>query len=424
MNNQVDICIVGGGASGLAAALEAHRQNPEARILLLDKNDILGKKIRATGNGRCNITNVQAPEYERTVRLLEDCGIALRAYDSGLVYPYSESAADVADLLWKQVKLDGTEILLNSELADIQKQKNGDFRIRVEHHRKKGEEPKEQEGHSTLIARKVILATGGKAGPQYGTIGDGFPIARRLGHTVRSAVPVLTPIDCREDACDEVAGVRAKGTVTLNRKCDGEWKAVFTERGEIQFTKTGLSGICVFNMTRHMRFGLGEDISAFRVEVDLCPDLDVSEHLRLQCRKEPPGADFHEGSLPLYLGLSTVLKKSLASYVIRRTGLDRNIDISTLDEGEIEALAHQIHHLSFRPTGIHGWKEAQCTSGGVLRAELEDSGESRICPGIYIVGELQDYDGPCGGYNLNHAWISGSKAGRHAANAIRSMTKN
>lgn len=423
MNDRVDICIVGGGASGLAAALEAHRENPEARILLMDKNDTLGKKIRATGNGRCNITNVQVPEYERTVQLLKDWGIALRIYDSGLVYPYSESAADVADLLWKQVKLKGTEILLNSELIDIQKQKNGDFRIRFEHH-KKNEKTKGWEDFSPLIARKVILATGGKAGPQYGTIGDGFPIARRLGHTVRSAVPVLTPIDCREDACDEVAGVRAKGTVTLNRKHDGEWKTVFTEMGEIQFTKTGLSGICVFNMTRHMRFGLGEDISAFRVEVDLCPDLDVEEHLRLQCRRENHGSSSHNGELPLCLGLSSVLKKNLASYVIRRAGLDRNKSICMLEEGEIEALTHQIHHLSFRPTGIHGWKEAQCTSGGVLREELDESGESRICPGIYIVGELQDYDGPCGGYNLNHAWISGSKAGRHAAKAIRTMAKN
>ena len=398
--NHYDICIIGAGASGLAAALEAADTAPEARILLLEKNDAPGRKIRATGNGRCNISNLQAENSEKALAFLRKWGIATRTYPTGLIYPYSESAADVAELLARQVEASGVELWTNATVTALEYRADS-FTIQVE----------ESGKQYAISAHSVILATGGKAGPQYGTIGDGYRLLRKLGHTVRSTIPVLTPVDCAEADCKDLAGTRAKGRILLRRKSPDGWTDIFGEEGEIQFTASGLSGICVFNMTRHMRYDRDEGLDVFRMAVDLCPDLDARAFLQEQRDAARKG----RRSVAASNVMASLLKKKLVKIIFRRAEISEDISLADLSDSDIESLAAQIHELTFRPTGVHGWKEAQCTSGGVLLEELNpETGESGICPGLYVTGELQDYDGPCGGYNLNHAWNTGAAAGRAA----------
>ena len=403
MKKSFDICIIGAGASGMAAALEAAEANPAARILVVEKNNQPGRKIRATGNGRCNISNEKARDSRQAVQLLEKWGIAVRTLDSGLMYPYSESAGDVADLLAMEMKARGIFLWTDTVIKEISpRPETSDFLLTVE----------TAGSAKRITASKVIAAVGGKAGPHYGTTGDGYKMMRNLGHTVTAPVPVLTPVECKGDECHLIGGTRAKGKVVLKEREGEGWKTAFEESGEIQFTSFGISGICVFNMTRYMRFKPGRGIDDFRIEIDLCPERDLMKYIEGRKARTP---ELNVGWL-----LTSVLKGKLAGYVLARIGIDAAKTIGELTERECRAICEQVHTLEFRPTGVRGWKEAQCTSGGVVLSELDEkTGESKLCPGLYITGELQDYDGPCGGYNLNHAWLTGAAAGRDAGEKCR-----
>ncbi|MBQ6582933.1 MAG: aminoacetone oxidase family FAD-binding enzyme, partial [Mogibacterium sp.] len=266
-------------------------------------------------------------------------------------------------------------------------------------------------------ANTVILACGGKAGPSYGTTGDGYRIASALGHQIVTPIPVLTPVECAEDGCEPLKGTRSRGTVTLYRRNGDAFEPVCSEEGEIQFTYYGLSGICVFNLTRHMRYTGKEGIRDFAIGVDLSPDLDILEFLRdrREAERNWPAPSAATAATAESL-LRTVLKQNLADYVIQRAGINPACWIVDLSDTELERLAGCVRDLRFRPTGIRGWKDAQCTSGGVSLDEIDPvTQESLLSPGLYIIGELQDYDGPCGGFNLNHAWLTGKAAGKAAA---------
>ncbi len=427
MDKFFDICIIGAGASGLAAALEASNENSEARILLLEKNNILGKKIRATGNGRCNISNTHAQKSEETLALLRKWGVVTRTYPTGLIYPYSESAADVTNLLTEQVENSSVEVWTGTTVTDIQRVTSKNDPLSDNN----AESLEPSNGYIILGSRDssekssakirihasyVIVSTGGKSGPQYGTIGEGYKFLRNLGHKVKSTIPILAPIDCKGDSCSDISGIRAKGIVYLYRKSQEGWKTVFTEEGEIQFTSYGLSGICVFNMTRRMRYSKEEGMAVFRIGVDLCPDIDI-EKLILEQQEIARAQGY---ALPLKFLLTSLFKEKLARYILRRVNIEETRTIVDITPSEVTALSECIHNLTFAPTGIHGWKEAQCTSGGVFLEELDsETGESRICSGLYVVGELQDYDGPCGGYNLNNAFLTGAAAGTDASRRVR-----
>ncbi|MBQ0041206.1 MAG: aminoacetone oxidase family FAD-binding enzyme [Clostridiales bacterium] len=368
-----DVAIIGGGASGLAAAIELKMLNADISVAIIEKNDALGRKIRATGNGRCNITNKNANGYLEIMKWLLKVGIMTRSCDGDLVYPYSESAADVVELLIDRVNELGVDVILNATVTDVEKNNSG-FTIKY--------------GHGTIDAAKVVLAVGGKAGPAFGTTGDGYAIARKLGHTVVTPIPVLTSVECEEwdkearPSASSLAGVRARGVVSLY----SEGSKLFEEAGEIQFTKYGLSGICIFNMTRFMRYNRaeGEELDQFKISLNLFPEGDISELMSVTGTE---GRD----------ALRTVVKKELADYVMAH-GIE------------------SIHNLTFTPSAIRGWKDAQATAGGVDLGEIDpETCESRLNEGLFITGELLDYDGPCGGYNLSNAWLTGLKAARAIA---------
>ena len=410
---KANVVIVGGGASGLAAAVELGMSSPDLLVLVIEKMAEPGRKIRATGSGRCNITNTTAAGFSRIMEFFTRIGLVTRAYENGLVYPYSESAADVAELLIARAKSLGVDFCCGEEVVSIKKSEGEDVSIN------KVEEAavssrfviesvyKDEKGEHRVIteADYVVLATGGKAGPTYGTTGDGYRLARELGHSVVTPVPVLTGIECREweDGAVSLGGTRMQGIVSLYKKGADE-PPIFQEAGEVQFTKYGLSGICVFNMTRCMRLDRdkGESLEDFIVRVNLFPEGNFSDYI-YALRK----GEFSE--LPAGESLRTVLKESLADYVAGR--IDKDKPVSMLDEEGIQSICNMVHNMEFHPVRLRGWKDAQATSGGVSLDEIDEkTSESKLVPGLYITGELADKDFQCGGFNLSNAWLTGLAA--------------
>lgn len=414
-----DVLIIGGGASGLAAAIELGLLRPDISVAILEKNSEPGRKIRATGSGRCNITNRDAEGFNDIMEFFTRIGLVTRTYDNGLVYPYSESAADAADLLVSRAEELGVRIITDAEAVTVAAAEGA---FRTVYSVKAGNRIKER----VFASSRLILACGGKAGPMFGTTGDGYRLAKSLGHSVVTPVPVLTSIECSEwadgsePAGISLAGTRTRGTVTLN-KCgmDGESAEVFRETGEIQFTRYGLSGICVFNMTRHMRFNraAGESLRDFTVTADLFPDGDIREYLRSRRDAAFPGEKVRDI-------LRTVLKENIAAYVIRTAanvcgGSFEEMSASELSDSEISAIGDAVHRLTFHPESLRGWKDAQATSGGVSLDEIDaGTAESRIVPGLYITGELADRDFMCGGFNLSNAWVTGMQAAQSIAASL------
>ena len=425
---RADVVIAGGGASGLAAAIELGMKAPALDVLVIEKMPEPGRKIRATGSGRCNISNSGAAGFSRIMEFFREIGLVTRTYENGLVYPYSESAADVAALLTERAASLGVEFACGEEImsvryvpaslvSDAAPGSSNVFRLESV--------IKDRDGlkNITTYASFVILAMGGKAGPTFGTIGDGYRIARNIGHSVVTPVPALTGIECSEwDEDNEpcavtLGGTRSSGVVSLykdRQEVFGEETRIFEEAGEIQFTKYGISGICVFNMTRHMRYDrrAGESLDEFLVKIDLFPDGDIAEYI--SDRQAGRFADTPAGEI-----LRTVLREPLADYIIASadSGPDENgrsladRELSSLGDDEIRAIADRVHSLEFHPARIRGWNDAQVTMGGVSLDEInEATSESLLVKGLYITGELADRDFQCGGYNLSNAFITGLAA--------------
>ena len=414
---KADAVIIGGGASGLAAAIELGMEAPQLSVLVIEKMPEPARKIKATGSGRCNITNTDAEGFSRIMRFFREIGLVTRTCENGLVYPYSESASDVAELLIERAVSLGVKIACGEEVVSVEKARSG-FSIASTFKDKDGEH------RITPAADFVVLACGGKAGPSYGTTGDGYRLVKGLGHSIVTPVPALTGIECREwDEGREprgitLGGTRTRGVVSLYRdstECFGEDAKVFEEAGEIQFTKYGLSGICVFNMTRCMRLDRaeGEKLDDFMVRLDLFPDGDMLSFIK--DRQEGAFSELYAGDI-----LCTLLKAPLAEYVIAEAaakaggisaGELAEKPLSALGPDETAAIASCVHALEFRPSGIRGWKDAQVTMGGISLDEInEATSESLLVDGLYITGERADRDFQCGGYNLSNAWITGLAA--------------
>ncbi len=406
----VDVAIAGGGPSGIATALEIKRLAPELDVVILERNDAIGRKLRATGNGRCNIANTGYESYAEVSEFLARSGVAFRVYGNGLVYPYSESAADVTDQLEAELKAHGIKIRTGYEVKTIEALSGACSTDRAAD----GAAGRIADGAAGFIingklkCRYLVLALGGKAGPAFGCLGDGYRLARNFGHSVVTPVPILTPVEIKDFSKSGLSSIRAKGSAILLK----DRTEVFREDGEIQFTKFGLSGICIFNMTRHMRYDRGEGLSRFTIRLDLDPECVIDEFISCRLANAPEEVSrLAAGDL-----LRTVLRPALAAEVLNQAGVPSDAPAAKLSDADIAAIVKAAHELEFKPDNIRGWKDAQCTMGGVSLDEIDEaSSESKLAPGLYITGELLDYDGPCGGYNLCNAWYTGMKAGRSIA---------
>ena len=390
-----DICIIGGGPSGMSAAITAKKINPLLTICIIEKNPMLGKKIYATGNGKCNLSHRSCQESLAVLKFFDDIGIFTRTDETGRMYPASEQATDVVNALENALRAASVELKCNASPKHICKT---DFGFRIEL----------SEGN--VECKKLLLATGGKAGPQYGNLGEGYTYSKQLGHQVNRTYPVLSPLECIGNF-QMLKGIRAKGNASLLYNGN----LIATEPGEIQFTEDGLSGICVFNLSRFVsldpKLPLSDAFKAYAVAIDFLPNLNLNEvELCLKSRAEQPNSK--TGDL-----LLTMVHTGIFGDILKRLALDSEQDASGLSVREIEKIAGLLKRWECQVSGVKGWKKAQCTGGGIPFSDIDErSGKSQLTAGLYFAGELLDYDGPSGGFNLHFAWDSGIKAGKAMAN--------
>lgn len=386
-----DIIIIGAGASGLAAAITAARTNPKACILILEKKDRPGTKLAATGNGRCNITNLACPGYRNTLRFFESVGILAREENEGRFYPYTGKASDVVHALLRTAKALGIEILCGAEVAEATKSGEG-FDVTL------------TDGRS-FKGHKVLIAAGGKASPQYGTSGDAAKLAKALGHSVTKLAPALSSIDIK-DADGSLKGIRVKARVSLylNDREKGEERLLASELGELQFTEKGISGVCVFNLSRLLEIDDKKNFGDYEAEIDFAPDMDMNTVKEvLSERKDIEGMTRDEI-------LSGIVDNRIAEIIAYRVSQEKYATDTAED------FAAELKAFRLKVASAGGWKAAQCTRGGVPLSEVDsETMQSRPCAGLFLSGEVLDYDGPCGGFNLQHAWETGMKAGASMA---------
>ncbi len=411
-----DILIIGAGASGLMAAVSAAR-HPGLRIALAEKEAEPARKLYATGNGRCNYLNKNAcpsDYYSRGMdqsipravssimtegridaltEVFRTLGVEPFEDEAGRMYPRSMQAKSVVMALIYGALSAGAELCCGFDTVSVRRQ-DGVFIADAADGRR-------------LMAKKLILATGGKAGIQYGCTGAGYKIARSLGHNIIKPIPALTQLLC-EDDMQELAGVRAAGRISLIA-CSGDVSTISAEdSGEIQFTKEGLSGICTFNVSRF--YSIEEDLS-YKAELDL---LEEYSQTRLREMMLERRLRFKSEAAPMIL--NGMLPEKLAAYIIKKAGITDGMTVGNIDSRAAEHIALLCKSLSFDISGTKSWKDAQVTAGGVDLSEIRAiSLESKFVPGLYMCGELLDVDGPCGGYNLSWAFASGWTAGACAA---------
>ncbi len=370
--------IIGAGASGLACAIRLKQKIREADITVLERLDSPGRKILATGNGRCNITNTTAANYKFTSAFFANIGLVLRELEEGRVYPYSLKAETVLAVLLEQCEKLGIKIITSCKVQEIKK--NGaNFILRT----KKG----------NFSSDIVVAATGGKAQSALGSDGSGYALMRSLGHTVTPLCPALVQLTSSSKYPRAVKGTRTRCGITI--EIDGEKAA--QEYGEVLFTDYGLSGIAVMNVSSSVSaaFENGKKPKCLAV-LDLVPEM--SEGRLLSHIKK-------FGSLRGILGskLSAIIEKQA--------------------NGDKAAQAHTAKNWRLIITGTKGYDHAQITCGGVPVNEV-DNFASKKAKGLYICGELLNKQFPCGGFNLDFAWGSGIAAADEIVKEYGTYDKN
>ncbi len=403
-----ELLIIGGGASGLAAAISAAQANPSLSITILEGLDRVGKKILATGNGRCNLTNQElSPEHyhssdpERLAPLLEQMplnlatdffgalGLLCATEEMGRVYPYSRQASTVLDVLLQALEQHHIRTVCGCKVTEIRSAK-GKFQIFCA-------------SGQRFTADRVILTGGGMAAPKQGSDGSTLTIAKALGLSCKPVYPCLTAFRCSNSALKGLKGVRAHGKLTLLERN----RVLASETGEIQFTDYGLSGIPAFQLSCHQKPECKKTV----LEVDLVPQMDdkqLKDYLFLWKRRSSRQTLEHF--------LPGLIHKKLLYAVTKQVGLSPlSRSVSSISSGELEQLAHTLKHWSFPVTGTLDWAQAQVTGGGISLRSIHPDFSAASIPGLYLAGEVLDVVGDCGGYNLHWAWCSGILAGQAAA---------
>ena len=449
---RTEIAVIGGGASGCMAAIGAAESG--ASVVVFDKNDRPARKICATGNGRCNLVNLYQDEKcwytssgvsvrgrlasfsERDLlAFFEERGIWFHDRQ-GYVYPGTDQASVIADLLIREMDRLRVGVFPGTRVTGIEKDPSGLFRITVEsvggseqgkeknnRNRRKNEDRRKNERNRNLqtgsaravperricLADRVILCTGGLAGPVFGCGGDGYALAESLGHSLVPTVPALTSLICPEKALKMAAGVRCPAAITLI--CDGEETGM--EQGELQLTEAAVSGIPVFQLSRLAGYAL-RDGREVRIRADFLPGMPEEEWQKQADLRLRDGRN--QTLEQLFMGL---VHPKLLRFILNRLGLVSEQKRAGVKTEQIRQVLELMRGLDFEITGLTGYEKAQVTAGGIPLTETDpETMESLACPGLYLAGELLDADGICGGYNLQWAMTGGLLAGRAAADKM------
>lgn len=398
-----DLAVAGGCSAGLAAAINAKRLYPDLKVAVIEKLPRVGKKLLATGNGKCNITNLYALDHgyvnkgfasfamnsyppEKITDFFASLGLMTYSDSCGRVYPESNMAASVVDALRFELERLKIEVLCDTPVTEIKKSGKG-FCI-----------------NGNIYCDKLILAAGGKSSAPQGSDGSGFDLAKKLGHTVTETVPALVPMTSKTEITKSLKGVRVRN-VSLTLK--GE-KIIAKTCGEILFTEYGLSGIAAMELAAPAQKYINYVKQHPFTIIDFLPEIsynDLYEYLKNLnkikgfCKME----NLLTGILPKAVGIATC--KACDLYNAEKL-------ISQLADKELRSVAEKIKNFPLEITGTRGFLNAQVTSGGIKIEEInEKTMESKICKNLYFAGEIIDVDGGCGGFNLQWAWASGMLAG-------------
>ena len=403
-----DIAIIGGGASGLACAIEAKRQAKKCGLLLnvtiFEHLNKPAKKILATGNGRCNFCNTDLTEahyygnyaliksilnseFSDTLEFFKASGV-LPYFENGRVYPRSEQAASVRDALLNTCNTLKINIVSDCEITEI-KPLNSRFRI----------------NESDFDA--VIIATGGKSQKVHGSDGSGYQILNSLGHKTTEIHPALTALIVSDKSFKILKGLRIKGNFALY---SGK-KILKEEFGEIQFTENALSGIPVLNVSH-----FANNTKNIFAVIDTCSEFtksDLINHFSERRYKSP--------NVRIEDVLSGLIPQKLSYYVMKRAEIAESTLTGKLTDKNIEAIVALLKNLDFKIQGVRDFDYSQVTMGGIDSGDLDlKTLMSKKHPGIFACGEILDVNGDCGGYNLHFAWTSGRLAG---ACAVKYLNK-
>lgn len=417
MERKRTVAVIGGGAAGMMAAIEAARAG--AIVTLIEKNPQLGKKLATTGNGRCNYTNLDMedriggkfrgfhPEFaeaaldvlppEAVLDWFREIGVEPR-FRGSYVYPNSDQASAVVEVLREELHRLSVKVHYNAEVKSVQRVEDGYFLIQCT--------------DAVVKADRVILAAGSKAAPKTGSNGDGYFIARKLGHSIVPYVPALCGIRCAGDAFKALAGIRTEAALEL--VVDG--RCVDREAGELQLVDYGISGIPVFQLSRYAAYVLQEGKKA-AVYINFLPgfteEVEDPKNRAVQLFRQRQQRLAGRKMESFFTGL---LHQKLGQLLLRMANVRPELPVAELSEKQLRSLASLSIRFKAECVEMNGFQQAQVVAGGVDTSEVDPGTmASRLVPGLFFAGEVLDIDGICGGYNLQWAWASGFVAGRHAA---------
>lgn len=399
-----DVTIIGAGASGVMCALALKNKNRNLKVLLLEKNDKLGKKLSITGNGHCNFGNINTDisnynslsslsDFKEKLEIKNfdflsflDNSCSLKNYydylmhfgvlitnEKGCLYPYSMQAISVCKSFERYLNYLNVDIKYNYDVFKVTKE-NECFMVNDE-----------------IISKKVVVATGGKSYPKTGSTGKGYNILKSFGHTVTDLYPSLTQLKTNYKYIKDLQGVRTNAVVNLS--VDGLIKS--QEEGQVQFTKEALSGICIFNLSRNVGKYIKEN-KKVKIIIDLIPNYDqfgLVEYLK------------SFSSYSIVDALSCVLNNKLSFVISKELGFV-NKKVEDLTKVQLENVCFALKNMCFNITGTGDFETAQVTNGGASLDEFDCNLQSIKCKDLYAIGEVIDVDGKCGGYNLSWAFTS------------------
>jgi predicted Rossmann fold flavoprotein len=406
-----DVAIVGAGAAGLATAIFIRRFNPTCSVVLLESARKPGAKILVSGGSRCNVTNavvtdrdfwggrpavirkvLRAFPVSDTIAFFREIGVTLHEESGGKLFPDTNRARDVLDALLRETDATGAALVLGRRVLDVERSAGG-FRVITD--------------QGDLHAASVVLATGGESLPKSGSDGAGFAIAKRLGHTIVPTTPALAPLvlDGRS-VHTELSGVSQD--VELAVWIDGAVSLRLT--GALLWTHFGVSGPVAMNASRHW---LRAQLEGRHVSITI--NFRPGQHLEnvdadwLRLASGNPKAS-------LQSTLATMVPASVAAAILRHLGKDGTVPLAHFGRDDRRRLSRALVEWLLPVVDSRGYNFAEATSGGVTFAEIDPATmQSRVCPGLYCVGEIVDVDGRIGGFNFQWAWSSGFVAGRALA---------
>ncbi len=404
----MEVLIIGGGAAGMMAAVSAASMG--AYVTVFEKEDILGKKLLKTGNGRCNISNrdLRTDHYhssdndlldnyfskfdeDDTVRTFRSMGLIIKEI-GGYMYPFCEQAKAVRDVLKNALDSYGVKVEHGVVVEGIVKSGPDTFEVKTE--------------GRTRTFNRIVLACGSYAGidkkDRISSDRDGYSLAYSLGHTVIPVKPALSALNCYGDFWKDISGVRTDAMITLIS--DGVLMG--SEYGELQFADTGLGGIPIMQLSHYV--GAYPDMK-HTLQIDLMPGMNEDEYISLMQGRM---LQFAGSSVGVFM--EGTLNSKLCDHLIKSVGLSPADEVCEATEDSIIDIVGKIRCFNVSVKGTKDFAHAQCCSGGIPLREIDDNCQSIRTPGLYICGEMLDVDGACGGYNLQWAWTSGYIAGRSA----------